>query len=105
MDSESERIIIRQAIQNRVPIPDSIKNVPELSPGLEIFLSAFFDLDTERNHSFGLTRIPWSCIKNYAEYYDFDEEETEDLFYFIREMDNANLKRLDEKQKQKTKSK
>ena len=74
-----------------------IKNKPVLLPGLELYLQAFLDLNSERNHNFGLMRIPWSSIKNYADHYNFNEEQTENLFYFINRMDNANLKELSKK--------
>ncbi len=57
-------------------------------------MQAFFDLDSERSHAMGVTLIPWSAIRNYAEFHDFDEEQTSDLIYFIRKMDGENAKRL-----------
>lgn len=67
--------------------------------GLNIFFTAYTDLDSERTHYEGPTPIKWSSIKNYAEAFDFDEEETSDLFYLIKEMDSFNLKRISEKLK------
>lgn len=92
-----EQNIAQQAIRAGVQIPDRILNAPTLLQGLDLYLQAFFDLDTDRSHATGLTRIPWSSIKNYAEFYDFSLEQCEDLFYFIKAMDLAHLKRLDEK--------
>lgn len=83
------------------PIPDRIKNAPELLPGLGLYLGAFFDLDSERTHAFGPAAIPITAILAYAAAFKFDEDQTEDLIYFIREMDKENLKRVNEKQKQK----
>lgn len=96
--SKSERNIVKQSLMARVPIPERIANSPKLAPGLELYLQAFFDLNSERSHGMGLTQIPWSCIKNYAEFYDFSERQTESLFYHVRVMDEANLNRLDKKQ-------
>ena len=79
------------------PLPDRIANAPELKPGLELYLSAFFDLNTERSHAMGITLIPWSSIANYARFYDFDEEMTERLFYLIQAMDAAHTARLQKK--------
>ena len=79
------------------PLPERIAKAPQLELGLELYLQAFFDLDSERSHGMGLTNIPWSRIKDYAIAFDFDERQTEDLFYYIRKIDNANLKRLEEK--------
>lgn len=81
------------------PLPDRIANAPELYKGLHLYLQAFFDLDSERSHSMGITVIPWSAIHNYARAYDFSEEQKEDLIYFLRAMDTAHTKRLHEKSK------
>jgi hypothetical protein len=90
-----EQTLIRQAIQAGQPIPDRIENAPELELGLNLYLIAFFDLDSERSHSFGYTRIPWSSIQDYAAANEFDGYQTECLNYFIRKMDSANAERLD----------
>ena len=54
---------------------------------LDIFVTAYFDLDSERCHQFGYQRIPFSKILDYAKYYDFDKEHTEDLIFFIQNID------------------
>lgn len=95
--------ISKQALRMGKPIPDRILNAPELQLGLELYLDAFFDLDSERTHGFGLTPIPWSSIKGYAEAWEFDEEQTRDLLFLVKKMDQAHLERLEAKQKTKTK--
>lgn len=92
-----EQGIARQAYAANQPMPDKIANAPELEEGLEVYFEAYFDLDTERNHGMGLMQIPWSKIQMYAEANQFDEEQTEELHAYIRQMDNANLARLDKK--------
>lgn len=89
------------AIRHGQPVPDRIMNAPELTPGLELYLSAFFDLDSERSHGNGPMPIPWSSIKSYAAAFDFDEEQTEDLFYFTKALDDLQMKRVSEKMKAK----
>jgi hypothetical protein len=96
-----ERNIAQQAYRSGEPMPDRIANAPELDLGLEVYLQAFFDLDSERSHGMGLMPIPFTAVLQYARLYDFDEEQTEDLLYFIRRMDNANLARLDKKANKK----
>jgi len=81
------------------PLPDRIANAPELETGLQLFLQAFFDLDSERSHASGLTPIPWTSIAAYARAFEFDEEQTEDLYFFVRRLDSEHLKRLEAKQK------
>ena len=94
-----EQAIAKQAIRAGQPIPERIANAPELRLGLQLFIQAFFDLDSERSHSMGLVAIPWTSINDYAKAYNFDEEQTEDLFFFIRKLDTSHLKRLESKNK------
>lgn len=89
-----ERNIAKQAYREGRELPDRVKNAPELKPGLELYLTAFFDLDTERHHGNGICAIPISSIAGYARIFEFDSEQTEDLFFYIREMDDAHIKRM-----------
>lgn len=86
------------------PLPDRIANAPELEPGLQLYLQAFFDLDSERTHAVGLTPIPWTSIATYAQAFQFDEEQTEDLYFFVRKLDSEHLKKLAAKEKAKSNS-
>lgn len=79
-------------------MPERIANAPELQSGLQLYLQAFFDLDAERTHALALTPIPWTSINAYSIAYGLEEEQTEDLLYLIRKMDNAHLARLSKKQ-------
>lgn len=95
-----ERNIVKQCLLSGEPIPDSIENAPKLEIGLELYLQAFFDLDSERDSSQDVIPvIKWSSIKNYAESFDFDEEQTESLFKHIRRMDLSHLDRINKKRK------
>lgn len=85
-------------MQARMPLPSNIENAPELNMGLQLYLQAFFDLDSERSHAFSLVRIPSSAVRSYAREFDFDEDQTEMLDYVITDMDNAYLKHLKKKQ-------
>ena len=75
-----------QMQRDGVAVPANIVNQPSLPIDLIIYLDAFYDLDTDRNYELG--RIPWSKILRYGEHYDMN---TEDLFFFIRKMDDAHL--------------
>lgn len=92
-----EQSIAMQAVRAGNPIPDRIANAPTLQQGLELYLNAFFELDSERTHAMSPTPIPWSSISRYAEYYDFDEEQAHDLFFFVRRLDQEHLKRISAK--------
>jgi hypothetical protein len=99
LSHEAERNIVKQAMRFGHPIPERIANSPELKPGLQLYLQAFFDLDSERSHAFSPTAIPWSSIQDYAKAFDIDGEQREDLFYLVKQMDRAHLSRLDSKSK------
>jgi hypothetical protein len=72
-----------------IEIPEDIATQPILPSNLIGYLDAFYDLDTERSHGqHGLTRIPWSKITRYGEFYRYDLDE---LHFFIRRMDDALL--------------
>lgn len=79
-------------------MPERIAKAPQTINGLQLYLQAFFDLDSERTHGFSSSAIPWSSISQYAEAYDFDTEQKEDLLFFIRRMDIEYLKYLEKKQ-------
>lgn len=92
-----ERNIAQQAMRAGEPLPARISNAPDIEAGLDLFIQAFFDLDTERSHGLALTAIPYSAILNYARQYELDEETTSDMLFLIRRMDNAHLRRLEKK--------
>lgn len=79
------------------PMPERIANAPELQIGLQLYLQAFFDLDSERSHEFAPKAIPRSKITEYARELELNEEQTEDLLFFVKRMDGAHLKRLEAK--------
>ena len=89
-----EVMIAQQSVRMGQPLPARIANAPELMLGLQVYLQAFFDLDSERSHANGYTLIPWSSIYSYAQTLDFDDEQTEDLIYLIRRLDSEHVKRL-----------
>lgn len=92
-----EQNIIRQALSAREPIPERIINAPQLLDGLQFELEAFFELDNERTHTFGLTQIPMSVIRNYAERRGLFNEECEEFIETIHRLDIAHLSRLETK--------
>lgn len=85
-----EARIIQQCMRERLPLPESIANAPQLHLGLELYFDAFFDLSTCRTVGLaGAGPIPWSSIRDYAVTFELSEEQMEDLFYYVRVMDNA----------------
>lgn len=74
------------------PLPKKIRNAPELILGLEFYYNAFEDLSSCRELGFGVGPIPWTAMKDYCHEYDITgDDDLEDFFYFIRQMDNAYL--------------
>jgi hypothetical protein len=70
---------------------------PVLENGLEFYLQAFFDLSSDRSRGFDQGPIPWSSIISYASHYGLDYEETEELLFFVRRLDNEYLKKANSK--------
>jgi hypothetical protein len=85
-----EQSIIKQHLKSGQPIPERIQNAPELIEGLNLYLIAFFELDSERQSSLGYAPIPWSAIKDWGLFYDLDDEQMATLYSCIRAMDKAN---------------
>lgn len=80
------------------PIPDHLANAPQLEFGLYVYLSAFYELDSERKNSQGIIgRIPWSVIMDYAAVYNFDERQRNELLMFVKRLDAAYIKHFNEK--------
>jgi len=89
--------------QNNAAPPENKNEEPEIKPNLNLYLDAFFELDSERTHGEGLSPIPSSAIRAYAKDYGFSELQFYKLKYLIREMDKAHLKMLAKKMKEETK--
>lgn len=69
-------------------------NKPKLALGLDLYLFAFYDLDTERDRSMAVMPIPWSAFIKYSEYLGLTEDEREDFIYILRQLDNAHLENI-----------
>lgn len=73
--------------------------------GLELFYGAFMDLTTCRGTGYGTEGpIPWTVVRQWADIHGLDEEQIEDLEYFIPRMDEAYLKFKTKKMTEKTKT-
>lgn len=86
-----EQNIIRQCMREGLALPNKIQNAPELGFGLQLYMGAFLDLNTDRPTGWGPTQIPFSAIMAYADVYQIEGEQREDLLYFVRGMDAAFL--------------
>jgi hypothetical protein len=90
IDPGAEQLIIDQCKRFGHPIPDKIANKPQLLRGLKVYYDAFSELSNDRVNG----GIQWQSIANYAMFYGFDEDQTDDLFYHIRAMDLAFSKKV-----------
>ena len=101
MAPELEADLIRQATAQGHPIPERIANKPQLDMGLQLYYSAFFDLTTCRPSGMGICPIPWTAIREYALTFEFDSEQEEALYCYIRAMDSVFMKYHDDKAENK----
>lgn len=84
-----EQRILLDCFRSQLPIPERIKNAPELRIGLQLFMTAFMDLHSCRPAGFGLSPIPWTAIHDYCERLDIIGEQREDLLYHVQALDDA----------------
>lgn len=95
-----EKNLIAQAKRFKQPIPDRIRNKPKLGFGLDFYLSAFFDLEYERqwvNEGAIALPITWTSLQNYAQHHDLEGDAHEDFMFFMAALDTAYLKHLAKK--------
>lgn len=108
-EKDDEDNLIKQAKNTRRPIPEFIieryRNKPSLGVGLDFYLKAFFDLNTERDHSNGYPPIPWSKIQMYADHYEMNFDDTEKFHLVMRSLDNAYCEKKNEDAKNKLEQK
>jgi hypothetical protein len=102
-DPEDVVFIVKSCMQSGMPLPDFIKNEPELMPGLEIFLQAFWDLSTCRQMGMGLGPIPWTSVQEYCTINGGSEEFNRDMHFHIRQLDAAYLAWCSDKNKESAK--
>lgn len=58
-----------------------------------MYYQAFMDLTSCRTTGYGTEGpIPWTATQQWAETHDLDNEQLEDLHYFIPQMDDVYLK-------------
>lgn len=69
-------------------MPKAIAEAPSLSPGLEIYMDAYSSLSTVRG-GMGDGPIPWTAAMQYADRIGLDDEEAEEFWYYIAEMDET----------------
>lgn len=74
------------------PLPQRIQNAPSMAFGMHLYFNAFLELSSCRQMGMALGPIPWTAVNDYALYMDLDEDQHEDLHFFVRELDNEYVK-------------
>lgn len=97
--SDIEVSLAKQSVRAGLPIPARILNAPKVRKGLQFYLDAFNELDTERNHNNGIERIPRSKIVEYANDIGLDSDFKADLIEIVLRLDYAHTERLKAKLK------
>jgi hypothetical protein len=72
---------------------------------MQFFLDAFFDLCSHRQIGFGEGPIPTLAILEYGRFYNCDDEDCEDLLFFVRKLDQVYLEHAAKKSKKAKKGK
>lgn len=100
-----EKKILTQCLRERLPIPEAIKNAPELALGLELYFDGFWELDTCRSRGLDDGIISWFAIRKYCKTLELDEDQTDKMHVVIPLMDQEYLKFRREKKSTKQKGK
>lgn len=79
--------------------PDLSGSTPEIDDTDGFYITAFYDLSSERSLGEDLRPIPFSSIMSYAALLGMSFDDAEDLAFVIRMADNAYLADLIEKRK------
>lgn len=87
----AQRLIMEECIRRGQPPPESIQNAPVLFEGLHLYYTAFLDLNGCRQLGQAMGPIDWLAIDRYCQRYDIQEEQYEDMHYFVARMDEAFL--------------
>lgn len=80
-----------QHVHAGMPLPDAIRNAPELREDLDIFYKAYMDLDSCRSVGMSIGPISWLTIKQYCDEIELFGDMREDMYYHIRALDNAYM--------------
>lgn len=79
-------------VRQGLPLPDAIKNAPQLFLGLELYFQGFLELNDERQIGMAAGPIPWRALQQYCEVYDIVGDQKEDFFFHIKSLDAEFLR-------------
>ena len=84
-------------LQGEGKLPSFVFAESPLAPGLDLYLDAFYALDSSRPIGMALGRIPWLAIREFGREMSMDAEELQRLHYLISRLDAHYLTRENEK--------
>lgn len=103
MIGKDEKKLCDIAKQTGMPLPESIRDAPDLLPGLDLYYEAFQRLTTSRAFGMGAVGpIPYSAISGYCKDEGFVGEERSDIFYHVERLDAAYMEWQTAKLKEST---
>jgi hypothetical protein len=100
---QTEQLILQQCMRDRLPLPEKIKNAPELELGLELYWGAFFDLHTCRPLGMEEGAIRWMDIHEYCNCLELSGGQRDDMHHHVRYMDDKYLEWKAKKRKEGSK--
>ena len=89
----TEKTIVRQCMLARNPIPEAIRNAPELLPGLGLYYDAFLELSPSRGRTAlgEELAINWKDLHDYCSVYGIEGDQKEDFLVILRYLDQEFL--------------
>lgn len=88
-----------------MPVPDSIKNKPQVPVGLEFVWRAFWELSTDRDLGMAEGPIPWTAMNDYAYRYGLMGDDFDYFVLLLKAMDSVYIEKRSDQQKNAMKSK
>ena len=70
-----------------MPLPQKYIDKPELTPGLEFYWRAFWELSTDRGVGMGEGPLPWTAMDRYGLRYDLYDEDFDRFVLVMKGMD------------------
>lgn len=100
----TEQSLLEMCMRERRPLPAVIQNAPELLPGLELYYGAYLDLQSHRQLGLEEGPIPHLAVMDYADRYDFEEDQRDDLLFFVKKLDAKYFEWRREDKRRRSKS-
>lgn len=74
-----------------MPLPERIKNAPELTPGLELFYNGFIECGTCRQIGMAVGPIPYTDLVAYCAGHEIEGEQREDFLWLAQRLDQKYM--------------